>query len=92
MGAWRSRIAAIAKLYARRDQPGRTGRSRFGEGRQVEEGGAGRGRDTAEVEKKKQHQQGVAWIRGDREQESGSRSIKGPIKRSGVCTKSASGM
>lgn len=50
MDAWRSRIAAIAKLYARRDQPGRTGYSRFGERRHVEEGGGGG--DTAEVEKK----------------------------------------
>ena len=46
-----------------------------------------------EKKKRKAHQQGVGWMRGDREQEdSGSRNIKGPIQRSGVCTKSASGM
>ena len=51
----------------------------------MEEGGWG---DTTEVGKKKEnHQQGVGWIQGDGEQETGTRNAKGPIKRSGVCTK-----
>ncbi|KAF3842211.1 hypothetical protein F7725_024162, partial [Dissostichus mawsoni] len=44
------------------------------------------------TEVEKNHRQGVGWTQGDREQESGFRHIKGPIKWSGVCTKSASGM
>ncbi|KAM3605934.1 uncharacterized protein V6R79_007559 [Siganus canaliculatus] len=78
----------------REERPARTHwiHSRFEEGKgkwRKGVGGHDRGRGGGN---KKRHQQGVGWMRGDREQESASRSIKGPIKRSGVCAKSASGM
>lgn len=50
MDVWRWRIAAIAKLYVRRDQAGHAGYSRLEEGRQVGEG-RGWGK-TTEVGKK----------------------------------------